>query len=220
VSRLQSLFTARLGAAMLASACFVWLSGCAGLLANILWDGRMVDAKYDGLKEKKVAVVCVADHSLYAPGSAASMLARQVEQLIKTKVKDVQVVDQQTVRDWIDHHDWDRLDYRDVGEGLGVDRLVAIELEDFNLHNGATFYKGTCDMRASVYDMENSGEEIVIADSLPVQYPRVSSVAITDTTESQFRKRFVSVIAHNVAKNFYRYDVSEDLTVDATDVSF
>jgi hypothetical protein len=219
MSRMQSLVAARVGAGMLISAGFIFLSGCAGLWANLLWDGSMVDAVYPGLEEKKVAVVCIADNSLYAPGSAASMLARRINKILEANVEDIEVVDQQTIRDWIDHHDWDRIDYVDIGKGLGVDRVVAVELEGFNLHNGATMYKGTCDLRVTVYDMEDGGKEIEIADALPVAYPRVSSVAISDTREDQFRKRFVQVIAHNAAKNFYRYDIREDLAIDSTDIA-
>lgn len=192
--------------------------GCVGLLSNLLYDSRLVPARYEGLKEQKVAVVCVSGDSIYTPHSTATDLAAGVEQLLKQNVKEIEVIDQNKVADWIDNNDWDLIDYdyRKIGRGVGADKLVAIELESFRMREGGTMYKGECEVNVSVYDMTAGGDETPILDAFPVQYPANGAISTAARTERQFRSQFLKVIAHDVAKNFYRHDFREDMALDST----
>ncbi len=38
-------------------------------------------------------------------------------------------------------------------------------------------------------------------------------------SDRQFREDFLKVVAHEVAKNFYRHDLKEDMALDATYIS-
>ncbi len=197
---------------------FVTQVGCVGLLSNLLYDNRMVPARYEELAEQKVAVVCVSGDSIYTPHSTATDLAARVEQLLKKNVKDIEVIDQNKVADWIDNNDWDLIDYdyRKIARGVGADKLVAIELDSFSMREGGTMYKGKCDVNVSVYDMTTDGEETLILDAFPIKYPTNGAVSTAARTERQFRSQFLKVIAHDVAKSFYRHDLREDMALDST----
>ena len=59
--------------------------GCIGATAQLLYmiRGVKVDAEFDELKGKRVAVVCVSDASQYGPDRASEALARFVESTLK-----------------------------------------------------------------------------------------------------------------------------------------
>jgi len=81
-------------------------SGCRSLFFVPLYliRGTDVPAEYNGLKEKKVAVVCRPEVTL-AMGKhmgAARDLAREVNRQLAKKVPKVQMIDQQKVEEWID----------------------------------------------------------------------------------------------------------------------
>jgi hypothetical protein len=192
--------------------------GCVGLLSNLLYPGHIIPAAYNGLKEQKVAVVCVSADSFQSPYSTSTLLARKIHGLLQRKVKDIQLVDEDKVADWIDNHDWDQVDYgyRRIGEGVGADKVVAVELSSYSLHEGGTMYKGRCTVDVAVYDMTEGGKKILVLDSLPVVYPANGGESTTTQSPRQFRDSFLNVVAHEVAKNFYRHDLKEDMALDAT----
>jgi hypothetical protein len=199
-----------------AAAMLVTSGGCVlDLMAVLLYENK-TPAKYSELKESKVAVVCISESSVYQPLSAPSLIAHRVEELLALNVKDIEIVDQGHVRDWIDNNDWNDTNYREIGEGLGVDKLVAVDIGRFELYDGQSMYRGRADVRVSVFEMDNNGKEKVVAPSLPMTFPKVSTYSVTDMEEYEFRAKFVEYMAHNIAKNFYSYDINEDLALDAT----
>ena len=108
-------------------------SGCIGLVSNLLYDGRMVKARYDGLKEQKVAVVCLSGDAIQSPHSTSSDLACGVQRLLKENVPEIQIIDQEIVADWIDNNNWDQVGYdcRKIGRGVvrqaGGDRTEFVQ---------------------------------------------------------------------------------------------
>jgi len=205
------------GLAILAvAALLVTSSGCVLDFLAVMLHENKTPAKYSELNESKVAVICVSGSSVYEPSSAPSLIAHRVEELLQLNLKDIDLVDQGHVRDWIDHNDWDQMDYREIGEGLGVDKLVAVDIDRFELYDGQTMYRGRADVRVAVFEMDDNGKEKVIAPNLPMTFPKVSTYSISDMSESEFRAKFVEYVAHNIAKNFYSYDINEDLALDAT----
>ena len=72
-------------------------SGCAIVgLASVMmyaWKGQVVPARYDGLEGKRVAVVCLSDTNMYA-----GELSLAVEQLLKRKVSDIEVIPHATAK--------------------------------------------------------------------------------------------------------------------------
>jgi hypothetical protein len=195
--------------------------GCVGLLTNLLYPGHLIPAAYDELKEQKVAVVCVSTDSIQSPYSTSTLLARKVQGMLQRKVKDIQLIDEDKVADWIDNNDWDQVDhgYREIGKGVGADKVVAVEVSSYSLHDGGTMFKGRCAVDVAVYDMVEGGKKVLILDSLPVVYPANGGLSTTTQSDREFRNDFLNVVAHEVAKNFYRHDLKEDMALDATHIS-
>ncbi len=177
--------------------------GCVGTLANLMnvAQGNVVPANYTGLKGKRVAVICVSNSEAFGPSFASIALAGQVGKLLKSNVSDVTIVDPQKIADWIDRHDWDYLDYKEVGRGVDAEMVVAIDLDTFSLHEGKTLYKGRADLEVVVYDMKQAGKEVFSYTPTQIQFPENTGAHTTDMSEETFRRQFLSVIASRIAGN-------------------
>lgn len=192
-------------------------SGCVGIAAQLLYviKGEKIDAEFEGLEGKRVAVVCVSSSSGFDPGSAASTLAQFVEGLLRKNVKDIKLVRQQEIADWIDNNDWDRLDYRDIGRGVRAEMIVAIDLDGFRLHEDATLYKGRTNWTVTVYDMQQAGEAVFRRSERNFQFPVNGGQHVSETSEDRFQQKFLLILAQDISKHFYAYEFKDEFARDA-----
>ncbi|MCY2988171.1 MAG: hypothetical protein NTY19_09950 [Planctomycetota bacterium] len=201
---------------------FAWLaitqSGCASLFSTIMYyvnGGDNIDAEYNGLQKKKVAIVCVSNSSSTGPSSAPGMLERSVGMLLTLKGKNIKVLPQDEVANWIDSNDWNQLDYREIGRGVHADMVLAIDLSRFSLHEGSTLYRGQADVTVTVYDMSDNGK-VAFRRNLPdFSFPQNGARHSTEMSEAKFRTLFVEILAQHVARYFFPYPVQEDFAKDA-----
>lgn len=212
----RGVYAACLGS--LLAAVLVPTTGCVGLVANLLnvAQGNLVPAKFKGLEEHRVAVVCVSNSESFGPTTASVALARDVGKMLQQNVRKIQLIDPQTVADWIDKHGWDYLDYVALGKGVNAEMLVAIDLDSFSLHEGRTLYRGRADVSITVYDLTQAGKEVFATVAPEIQYPMNSGYQTTEISETAFRRQFLSIIASQIAHNFYAYDVKEDYARDVS----
>ncbi len=198
--------------------CFSPLVGCIGLVANLLnvVGGGLVPAAFAGLRDRKVAVVCVSNSQLFGPTNTSAEVSVRINRLLKNKVKHIQLVSYQEVADWIDRNNWDMVDFRTIGEGVGADMVVAIDIDSLSIHEGKTMYKGRSDVHIVVYDI-HSGHEVYAKSPPQIVYPVTGGVF--DIPERRFRKQFLDILADRLARNFYAYDINEDYARDVEAMS-
>src|SRR3954471_19517731 len=99
--RLPRSLTLTLAASLLAA-----IPGC-GPIATIAWlihGPEMIPAEFDGLKGKRVAVVCLDANSLSGPGGEADAVGKAVTMLLTRNVPEIKMVRQSEVADWLDSH--------------------------------------------------------------------------------------------------------------------
>ncbi len=200
-------------AASIACSC----TGCVGLVANLIhagW-GNMVPVRFDQLAGRRVAVVCMSSAASYGNSTAAIDIAGRVESKLRERIPEITMIDQQAIELWTDEHQWNEIDYRELGEGIQTDFLIVVDLGEFSLHEGATLYKGRALVGMSVYDI-NAGKVVYQIDPTQVDYPVNGGQHTADTTEDAFRSRFLEIIASQVARHFYSYDLKEDYGRDPT----
>ena len=193
-------------------------SGCVGLGAQLIYwakGGHKIDPEFEGLEDKRVAVLCVSNASSYGPNSTCAMLQRSVARILRQKGDEVDVIHEDEIADWIDTNGWDEMDYREIGRGVEADMVVAIDIENVSLHEGRTLYKGRATLTVSVYDMEDGGT-VVFRRSIPeFSFPKNSARHITEMSEARFRGLFVTVLSQHVAKYFCAYNLEEEFARDA-----
>ena len=205
--------------AFAAAALAITACGC-GLVANVLnvVGVGLMPAAYSGLEEKKVAVICVSNSELFGPTSTSDDLARRINKLLGKNVKRIEIVPTQRVNDWIDMHDWDMVDFVSIGRGVEAEMVVAIDLNSLSLHDGATMFKGRANVQIVVYDVV-SGTEVFSKSPPEIEFPVTAGVPSTSTSEREFRKMFLDNLASRIARNFYAFDINDDVASDVATLS-
>jgi hypothetical protein len=192
--------------------------GCIGFTSQLLYfikGGHLIDAEFDGLAGKRVAVVCVSDSSAYGPDTFAGMLERSVSAILKQKGDEIDVIHTDDVADWIDNNEWDQLDYREIGRGVNADMVLAIDIEELSLHEGKTLYRGCANLTVTVYDMTDNGRNVFRREIPELSFPKNGPRHATEISEARFRRLFVHVVADHAAKYFYDYHIEDGFGSDA-----
>ena len=199
---------------------FVSTSGCNLLLTQLgYWSGgNLIPAEYAGLEKQRVAIVCVSDNASYGVGTESELLARGVAGILKQHVKEIDVVRQDEIADWIDKNDWSEVDYREVGKGVKADRIIAIDLAGFRLYEGQSLYRGRAAVTVTVYDLADGGKEVFRRPLPEIRFPANGVYHSSETTETAFRRAFIKVISAQVARYFYDYDMVDTYGRDPIDV--
>ena len=212
----KHLIRPRIAMAVLALALMSLNSGCVGLLAQFgYWTGGAeVAAEFDGLTDKRVAVVCVSDSSSYGPGTDTLLLAASVGALLAQNIEEIEIVRPDEIADWVDRNDWDGTDYEEVGRGVEAEMVVAVELSGFGLYEGQTLYKGRANLRVSVLDLTEGGKEVFRRNLTELTFPVNGAYPATDFTENKFRRAFLQILAQQAAKFFYEYEMMDDFGRD------
>lgn len=191
-------------------------TGCTFLSQVVMtMQDRRTEAKFSGLEGKKVAVVCLDAHTLRTPGGEAEAMARALGKELAANVKDLQLISEAKVADWMDNQRDDVVDFRDVAKGVKADMVVGIDLKSFRIHEpGGTLLKGRTTVEAKVYDMAKPHEPVYVIEETQIAFPEHGQVHVTES-ESNFRILFIQQIAHQLAKHFYAYDKTLDFNSDA-----
>lgn len=190
--------------------------GC-NILSTGYWiiNPNDVDAEYSGLANQRVAVVCRPDTSLtFQSRDVVSEIAFRVNKELGKNVSRIDVVNQTEVNDWMDQSEF--TSYVDLGRKLGADLVVAIELEDFTLHKGKTMLQGQATATINIIDVASGkiDDQLMPVESL---YPPRSGIPVdmTDSRfENRFRRKYVSVLANQIARRFYDHDSRTALGID------
>jgi hypothetical protein len=195
-------------------------TGCLGIAANLMnvVRGHTVKAEYNGLANKRVAIVTVTDSSQYSDDASARILSRRVAEILGREVKDIKIVREDEVQQWRDRNGWDAIEFLDIGRGVKADKVVGIEMTKLRLRDGATLYRGRAEVTVTVYDIATDTMEFR-RHLEEFTYPVSAGMYTSETTESKFRNLFLGVLASKVARYFHGYDFSDTVALDAAIVN-
>ena len=191
-------------------------TGCIGALSQLIYvvKGTNVEPSYKGLEDSTVAVVCVSDASAYGPDILTTTVAQAVAIKMQRTGRDINVIPATTVNDWIDRNGWDERDFANLGEGVGAEKVVAIEIGAYSIHEGSTLYKGRTDLSVTVYDIENGGTIDFLYGPTEYSFPKNGRPAI-QTSDRQFEAFFLANLTENIAHQFCPYDRVDQVARDA-----
>ncbi len=208
---------ARAGCCLIAAMLITTQSGCLGVYANLMHavGADKVPAAYDGLEESKVAIVTTTGSSHYSDDTAARLLSRMVGDILTVEVDDVRLVREDQVEQWRDTNGWDSLDYQAIGSDLKADKVLSIELSDLTLRDGKTLFRGNASAAIRVIEVE-SGNVVYTRSLDDFSFPTNAGQHTSETTESRFRKLYLSMLAKQIARSFHPWDMTEDFAIDGT----
>ena len=194
------------------------ITGCVGMVAHALYviKGDKIPAAYEGMEEKRVAVVCSSVSPANGPTSPSGMIARQVSTILQSRVDDIDVVRQEEIADWIDRNDWDEIDYTEIGRGVNADLLLLLDVQSFSIRDGQTLYKGRATVQTTVFDIQDRGKVAYQADTFDFTFPENGAKHTTETNEASFRRAYIGALSRHLAKEFFAYEKSEDFAHDAS----
>jgi len=204
-------------ACLLTALLMITQTGCLGLAANLMnvVKGYTIDPEYTGFEDKRVAVVCVTDSSQYSDDTSARILSRRVSEILQAKVKKIELVREDEVQQWRDRNGWDAIEFIDIGKGVKADKVLAIEMTNLRLRDGATLYRGRASVTVTAYDVESKQQEFrKHLDEFT--YPETAGQYTSETTETKFRTLYLSVLALKIGRYFHGYDYSDTVAMDAT----
>jgi hypothetical protein len=199
---------AALGAAWLLGAMVLACQGCtlAGYVATTLerTGSHEVNAEYEGLADKRVAVVLAADKIIQAnyprlvaelSNSIAVRLA--AESKIPMKMTPPAVV----LKHQLDHPRWAAKAYDELGAALSAERLIIIDLYEFRLNEPGNqwVWSGIAAARVGVVEVDGPvPEEFVYTQDVAVDFPDVEGAGPEQYSAQQIsavlRKRLVDRI--------------------------
>jgi len=183
--------------------------GCGFMAHMMYWArGNPVEAKFPGLKNKTVAVVCF-DGNLAGQGGEADMIARRVTTLLDMNVEKIKIVPHQKVLDWMDGQSENVSDFKEVGRGVKADMVVGIDIDQLTTYEGTGLLRGRSRFNVKVFDLTQGGKVVYSASSGPVVYPEMGPTPSSEG-EELFKIQFIDIVARKVAKDFYPYDRMED----------
>lgn len=191
-------------------------AGCQVLpFLAYLYQGLATPAEYDGLKGKRVAVICRPVASLqYQSSSVSRELSQAVAALLQENVKHIKLVDQDEIDKWEDENNWD--EYVQIGKALKAEMVLGIDLDQFSLVEGATLYQGKASVEVYVYDLSKTSRRPVFQKSLPQRmYPPNAPIPAADKPLGDFQRQFVQVLAEQIGRHFYDHDATIDFAADS-----
>lgn len=192
-------------------------TGCVGAAAQLLYvlRGTKVDAKYDGLEGKRVAVLCVSDASAYGPDTLSFTIARALASRMSQEVKQITVVPQAEIGNWIDVYGGEQ-DFIEIGRGVNADMVVAVEVGSYTIRNGPTLLKGRAVVTTTVYDLTKGGEVAFVHGPAVFEFPRSAGRSAINTDEAQFESLFLSKLVEYIGWLYYDHDRMEEIADDAS----
>lgn len=180
-----------------------------------LWQGgNVVSADCDALEDQRVVVVCRPPSSNeYRHAGAARSIGKRVSKLLAKNVDGIEMVSHTEVDNWVDEQDWDN--YKELGRAVKATRVVYIELDNFDLHKGATLYQGDAEINVMVYDMEKPDDPIWELNIGQILFPRNSGIPSADKPVQQFQRQFVDIVSTQIAIHFYKHSPNAAFALDA-----
>ena len=190
-------------------------SGC--VLSQLIYvlRGHKVDADFQGLANKKVAVICMSDMKAFGADSLATTVSKTIGLKMQTSIKKIQVVPQDRIEDWMDNNDWNRKDFVKVGRGVGAQMVVAIDISQYSIHEGMTLYKGRSTVRVTVYDVEKGGTVVFEKGPEEYSFPSTGRPAI-QTNDRNFEAVYLAKLTEHISNYFCDHDALDRVAEDAS----
>jgi hypothetical protein len=202
-------------AALLLACLMLTQPGCLGITSNLMHmvGADMIPPQFEELKESRLAIVTSTESSHYKDDVSAQILSKSVGAILTQKVDDVKLVRQSEIDQWRDRVGWENNDVVAMGKAVEADKVVAIDLDNMQLRDGKSMYRGSADVVVTVYDCE-TGDELYRREVDEYTFPRTAGQHITETSEARFRKVYLGMLASEIGRSFHAYDLSDTFALD------
>jgi ribosomal protein S17E len=173
-------------------------------------------------KEKTVRVVILSQSSLETrpeflriDRDLAQMLAQSMAVSFKKNKEKVTMVANSQVEKYKDEHpNWKAMGPAEIGKSFKADYVVGVEVNQISLYESGssnTLFKGRCDISLVVTDVQKYSEGPKYTEEITVEFPKARGpIDATNGNVAQFRQKFLSVIARELAARFSERLIEDD----------
>jgi hypothetical protein len=197
---------------MLALVC-LYTAGCGPMPGEkVMVD---VSAEYLDLADRRVAVMVAADgHTLHRYPDAPLRLCRAMTTRIATHVPGVTTtIPSQIIQYQQDNPYWMNLRYGDLAKKLDVDKIVLIDLVEYQTHDpgNAHIWQGRITANVGVIDANaRDPDNFVYHNTVSVQFPQGSDIGIIDSDNDTIQLGMVVMFARRGGGLFYDHQIEVD----------
>lgn len=202
-------------APLLLAAMLPFLNGCfafalAGVMQQNFEYQKLVEVppRYEGLADKKVAILVDADLSvLYQYPQLVASVTTGVSQRIAANVEGVQVVDPTAILSWqYRTSQWNAMSYGDMMELMGVDRLVVVDIFEYRLHppGNAWLWEGVAAADIGIAEADGiDPHAFVTMFQVTAAFPDIEGVGLENASETQIQTGLLFDFIKRTAELFY-----------------
>ncbi len=175
-----------------------------------------IDAEYTGLEGKAFAVVVAADRMVQAdhPGVVEEMTARITEILEVQSGASGRVPANRLLAYLYENPRWVRMSRSELARDLGVQRLIFIDLIEYQLHDPGNQYlwRGVASGTVGVIEVESSlPDEFVYQKSIRIAFPEKDGFGPNDFTELQVTSILIDRFVKRASWLFFAHDERPDI---------
>jgi hypothetical protein len=191
--------------------------GCStfGFLGYVITGPETVTipAEYTGLEKSHYAVLVSADaNTLYQSPEASRGVCFAVTREIAEHVPSAVALKPSTVIAFTENNPyWTAMPHDKILEKLNVDKLVIIDIAQYQIHEkgNASVFKGTATANVSVADRDHQS---ALAYSKVVQaaYPVGTSIGMVNADEQAFRHELLKNLTTTIGCLFYEYTITNE----------
>ncbi len=178
---------------------------------------QMVDvrAEYLGLAKQRVAVIVAADsHMLYQYPNSRGNVCRAITAKLAKNVPGITT----TIPDKIDAFQadnpyWINMRYGELAERLGVDKIVLVDLIEYQTHEpgNAHLWQGLITANLGVIDKDAADpDNFVYQKTVTAKFPEETTVGIIDSDDETIQLGMVFLFARRGGGLFYDHQIEVD----------
>lgn len=199
------------------AATVVTTTGCIQEMAQLLYviKGHKVEPAFPALKEKKVAIVCNSNATAFGPDALSVTIAKHIGLALVTSEDQITIAAPAKVDEFIEANGGWREEYAaQLGDAVGADYVIVIEVEDYSIHEGPTLYKGRSEWTASAYDVANDGKIAFSNGPNHFAFPATGRPSL-QTSERVFESFYLGRLCDRISKQFVTYDKMDSYADEA-----
>lgn len=179
---------------------------------------------HDEHKDARVVILCASGletrpEFLRLDQELGRLLYRQLEDGFKQNKERVTVAAISHVEKYKDDHpNWHSLSPEEIGKHFNADYVIELEINAVSLYeqgSANTLFRGHAEISIDVIDVHKPAEGSVYREEYSIDYPRARGpIPASEASVSQFRQRFMSQVARELAWRFTAHLVEEDFKMN------
>ena len=192
-------------------------SGCATLAYFFLpgFQTTTIEAEFDGLQDKTVAVVVFADeNTLFSHATAPLLLSSEISIKLRKSVEGLTAINAQEVAAYQSKNSaWVEMDRTKLGKVLKADFVLYISLVEFSTVEKGYIdsLRGTINGEIKLYDCSLPEEDACVwkCENIRIQFPKTPTVR-TRANETLIHNTILEKFSDKLAKKFYTHTTLRD----------